>query len=273
MNNLSKMNLSIKQTLLSFVNICKILCLIFASQTANADATLSYKTNTGIVNLQIKNQQIYVKNIDNATDLLFDQPSNQVTVIQHQKNSFSILNEAELIRINKQLSGLQSAISDNLSPEQHDQLNNILGGLLGSHKEQTAPAYSIKPTSAALVGSFNCQQAQILKDNQGIGHLCTTTASSLQLGPNDFNTLLSLQSFALKAGDIMSDSLNSLSKLEVPNLNHIQFNEFVIFSKINDQPDSHFYLQELDKTTVNAQFSVPAGYQQNSILSSSNLLQ
>ena len=272
MNNLSKMNISIKQTLSSFVKICKILCLVFASQAANADATLSYNTNIGIVNLQIKNQQIYVKNIDDATDLFFDQRSNQVTIIQHKKNSFSVLNEAELIRINKKLSGLQSAISDNLSPEQHDQLNNFLGGLLGSHKEQAAPVYSVKQTSAALVGSFNCQQAQILKDNQGIGHICTATANSLQLSPGDFNTLLSLQSFALKAGDIMSDSLNSLSKNEVPNLNHIQFNDFLIFSKIKDQPDSHFYLQQLENTTINAQFSVPSGYQQNSILSSSNLL-
>ncbi len=266
------MNLSIKQTLLSYVKICKILCLVFASQTVNADATLNYKTTTAIVNLQIKNQQIYVKNIDNATDLFFDQSSNQITVIQHNKKSISILNEAELTRINQKLSGLQASISANLSPEQHDQLNNFLGGLLGSHKKQAAPAYSIKKTGAAQVGNFICQQAQLLKDQQGIGHLCTVTPDQLKLTQNDFNTLLSLQAFIVKAGDIMNDSLNSLSKTEVPNLSHIQLNEFLIFSKIKDQPESHFYLQNIATAPITTQFSIPNGYQQQSILAANSFL-
>ena len=266
------MNLSGKQSLYFFVKLCKVFCLFLVSHTVSADAILSYKTNTGIVNLQIKNEQIYAQNIDNGTDLLFDKNSNQLTVIQHNKKSISILNEAELIRINQKLSGLQASISANLNPEQHDQLNNFLGGLLGSHQEQAAPAYGLKRTGSAQVGDFICQQAQLLKNQQGIGHLCTVTLAQLNLNSSDFNTLLSLQNFAIKAGDIMSDSLNSLSNNEVPNLSHIQLNEFLIFSKIKKQPDSHFYLQSISTTPIATQFNIPNNYQQKSLLAANSFL-
>lgn len=266
------MNPSIKQAICSYVKFCKLSCLMLISQSAIADTTLYYKANAGIVNLQIKNQQAYIKNIDQSTDLLFDQKSNQVTVIKHKDHSYSVLNEAELARINTQLSGLQSAISANLNPEQHAQLNDFLGGILGSKKNQAPPKYSLKQTGPAQVGNFVCQQSQMLKDQKSIGHMCIASMSQLQVNQTDFNTLIALQAFALKAGDIMSDSLNSFLKDDVPNFNHLQFKELLIFSKIKDQPDSHFYLQKIDASPINNSFAIPSSYQQQSILSTSSLL-
>ena len=255
------------------IKVFIVILILTISQASLADATLSYKTSDGTLDLLLKNKQILVKNIDRDTDLLFNQTANNVIVIQHAQKSYSLLDEAELNNINNQISGLQSAITGNLSAEQHDQLNQILGGALGSQKQKQASVYSLKQAGGAQVGNFVCQQSQVLKDNQGAGSVCAASAKQLNLNQNDFSTLMALQAFALKAGDILGESVSSFTKVEIPNFNQVNLFEFLIYSKLEEQPEGHFHLQKIDTSVVNANFSVPSNYKPQKLVSASNLIQ
>lgn len=249
------------------------LVLLFAFSTLGyADGTLTYKANNGVVELQIKNRQIYIKNTNDTNDLLFDQNKNHIIVIQHAKKNFFILDEAELKNINQQISGFKSALTANLSAEQQSQLNNFLGGALGAPKTDNVTNYSLKNSGSSRIGNFNCQQFQILKNNQGIGHVCTASAQQLQLNQTDFETLKSFQSFALKAGEILHDSLSSFTKGDIPTFKESNFSKLVVFSKIQNQADSHFYIQKSSSAAVTNTFSVPRNYQLQKLVSASNLL-
>ncbi len=255
-------------TYLTFNSIIKTLCvflMLAINHQVFGDATLMYKASNGDYRFQLKNKLLFIKNIDRDTDLVYDQTANHAIVIQHQKKSYLILNEAELQRLNQQISGLQSTITSNLSADQRAQLNDFLGGALGSDKPKTTTNYAIKGLGGAQVGNFSCQQHQVLENGNPSGTVCTASAQQIKISPTDFNTLMAFQRFAIKANNTLKESIGTTAQVQLPDLSKTPINEFLIFSKIENQSDADFYLQNTDQNPVTTNFNIPNNYKRESV--------
>lgn len=248
---------------------CVMLMFVTSSQIALADATLTYQATNGNYNFQLKNQRLLIKNIDTDTDLIYDQTANHAIVIQHQKKNYLVLNEAELKRLNQQISGLKSSITENLSSNQRDQLNQFLGGALGSDTPKATSTYSIKNAGGAQVGNFLCQQYQVLENSRASGSICTASAQQLQLNSVDYNTLMAFQRFAIKASNILGDSISSMTQTTLPDLSKTPINEFLIFSKIEKQSEGDFFLKNINQNTINNNIAIPNNYKQATVSAAS----
>ncbi len=246
--------------------------LLFSSHQSLANITLTYQSEQGSQTFQLKNNQVFTKNIDQGIDLLFDQNRNHMIVIQHDKQSYSIVNEAELERLNQQLNGLQSALTSNLSSEQRDQLNQFLGGALGSGETKKISNYSLQDAGAAQVGAFFCQQNFILENGKNIGALCTASNPQLKISQADYTTLMAFQKFSVNAANTMKDTLGSMLDIKLPDLSKTPINQLIIFSKINNEKDANFYLSNIDSKPINENFTIPNNYRQESLVSASSLI-
>ena len=254
-------------TYLTFNSIIKTLCVILMlliNHQAFADATLTYKTSNGDYRFQLKNKQLFINNIDRDTDLVYDQAADHAIVIQHQKKNYLLLNETELQRLNQQVSGLKSSITANLSSEQRAQLNDFLGGALGTEQTKTTN-YALKDNGGAQVGNFLCQQYQVLENGKASGAICTSSSQQININPTDYNTLMAFQRFAIKASNILRDSIGSTAQIQLPDLSKTPVNGFLIFSKIENQSDADFYLLNTDQKPVTTNFSIPTNYQRGSV--------
>jgi len=263
-----------KRTYLTKNLIClSIVLSLLAAVNANADATLSYQSLNGKFNFQVKNQLVYVKNIDQGTDIVFEESANHVIIINHNKGTYSVLNEAEMQNIDRQIGGLKDTLTSGLSSDQREQLNEFLGGALGPEPNQAAKQYSINAIGGAKVGNFECQQSEVFENNQSLGYICVANAQQLSLNSADYLTLIAFQKFAVKANNLLRKSIGSALQVELPNLENTNINELLIFSQLQEPDQADFYLEQVNTKAIAEVFSIPNNYKQESVISSINLSQ
>jgi hypothetical protein len=251
-----------------------LICTFCYLQTSYSDSIVTYSTKDGPQVISIKNNQALIKNKD-QNELLFDAKDNTITLIQHDKKTYSIVNEDTLKRLAQQINGIQSAIASqlsNLPPEQRAQLEAFLGGGLSNQAKQNT-TYSIQDQGKSSYNSIECQKKSILENGAITGSICLSNEKQIGINSLDYATLTSLQEFMINASDIMQDSIGKLTKVKLPNFKSINIDEIIIAGVINDNPNDKISLSSATSQTITGNFVIPQGYAKKDIISLASLAQ
>lgn len=254
--------------------VYSFICIFCYQQSTYADSIITYNTQEGLQKIAIKNNLALIKTKD-QNELLFDARNNTVTLIRHDKKTFSIINEETLKKLAQQVSGIQSVIASqlsNLPPEQRAQLNAFLGSDLSSQTEKSI-TYSMQDLGKSNYNNFECQKKSTLENGVVTGSICLSTEKQIGINPQDYATFISLQKFMINALDIMQDSLGKMITIKIPNFESINTNQIIISGVVNDNQEANISLSSAISQTIPENFIIPQSYTHKDISSLASLAQ
>ncbi|MGH1542699.1 MAG: hypothetical protein ACRBHB_19930 [Arenicella sp.] len=245
------------------------------SRVASADAQIAYKNSNDIQTALIKKGKVLIQNAsDKNTEMLYNSANQTMTVIDHAEKSYMLLDAQTIEQLTSQLSGIKSAMKqqlDNLSPEQREQLSAFLGGISTETETPTKTVISVKSKGKSSSNGYACDDNSLLEDGAVVGSFCLANAVTLKINNADYQTMVSMQNFMFDMAQKAKSSLGDLGN-QIPNLGGLKVNRVVISGNMNNEPENSFSLQSSSAKPVTATMSVPAGYRQQDTSSLGSLI-
>ena len=193
------------------VALCLTICASLALPAiVQADSVLEYLVQGNNVSegttqdIAIKNDQIMVKAAggDKNLDLLYRHAGENVVIVDHRKGTLMTVDEQQVDRINQQtqnvqilLQGLGGQIA-NLSPEQRQQLQDLLGDsvsldTIAKAAEPPAPTRLV-PIGVKEVAGIRCRVMRVMQGSTPVAEVCLADAAIMKISDNDAATIRAL---------------------------------------------------------------------------------
>ncbi len=176
-----------------------------------ADATLQFQVHDlAAPNAPVRTQTLYVKNQrilikgaggDDRVDIVFDQATQTMSIVDHVKRTYLPLDEQSVSRLADRAEGLVSAVQEQLAalpPEQQAQLEALLGdsamGAVTKEVPQPDPK-TYSRSGARTVNGIACEGIAVLKGGRKTAELCVASADAIGISADDFATVKAFQKF------------------------------------------------------------------------------
>ncbi len=210
---------------------------IMTSAPVRADATITYSVpadqSEGIPQQAfVQDGRVLVKNAGNAsTDLVFDPANATMYVIDHANASYLQLNEAAIVAVQEQASGLRSMMEQQLQglpPEQRAQAEKMMQSMgINTAVAVERPAPTLETIGDTSFSGFECSEKRVMEGDQQIATVCLSKGNNLGLSDSDYQALLGMQNFtfrlASKAKDLAAQMGNS-----IPNFSGEDLDDLII---------------------------------------------
>ena len=169
---------------------------IMTSAPVGADATVTYSVpadQSGGIPQQafVQDGRVLVKNAGDAnTDLVFDPANSTMYVIDHANSSYLQLNEAAIVAIQQQASGLRSMMEQQLQglpPEQRAQAEKMMQSMgINTAAAVERPAPTLEDIGDTSFSGFECSEKRVMEGEQQIATVCLSKGNNLGLSDSDY---------------------------------------------------------------------------------------
>ena len=248
-----------------------------ASNGAGADAIVAFDIDApGYQETQVAHigqGMVSVRNPGGAqnTDAVYDQKSDHVIMIEHDRRSYMILDEATVDDFAGQAEGIASMIQaqlENVSPEQRAQMEQMMENMgLGSIAQQPAAPPELeylKTAESRTVNGYPCMVYRVLEDGRPNTEMCIASRDALPLQDDDYATLRAMHRFyqrlASKTAALIGDLGPSFPDLAAEQIEGLP----ITVHDIDDDITVTLTRIELDRVDP-ALFKVPDGYTESQL--------
>ncbi len=161
---------------------------------------------------------VSVKNPGGAenVDALYQREHDRVFIIEHDKKSYMIINEARVEEFTSQARGMMALVqaqmegmTDEQRAEMEKSMENMgMGGLLNSNEAAPVPKY--KQTSEQRdVNGYSCEVVEVYKNQKLDSEMCVAGRANLSMDDNDYDTLKAMHNFAQRMATKAAMFMNS----------------------------------------------------------------
>ncbi len=151
----------------------------------------------------------------NNVDALYQREYDRVFIIEHDKQSYMIINEAKVDEFTAQARGMMAIVQaqmEGMSDEQRAEMqktmeNMGMDGLMNNTEATPVPEYR-QTSEQRDVNGYSCQVIQVFKNQQLDTEMCVASRDSLSMADDDYDTLKAMhhlaQRMAAKASVFMA---------------------------------------------------------------------
>ncbi|MDH3694512.1 MAG: hypothetical protein OER96_08095 [Gammaproteobacteria bacterium] len=195
--------------------------ILFAGN-ATAGTIVEFEVQDGgqtqVQSAHIQNGFVSIKNPGGAKniDALFQREHDRAFIIEHDKKSYLIINEAKVEEFTAQARGMMALVqaqmegmTDEQRAEMEKSMENMgMGGLMNSNEAAPIPEY--KQTSEQRdVNGYLCQVVQVFKNQKLDSEMCVASRASLSMTDADYDTLKAMHNFAQRMASKAAMFMNS----------------------------------------------------------------
>ena len=149
---------------------------------------------------------------DPNIDLLFQQSTETMTIINHQDGSTLDINAEKVSALASQASGVMDLVRQqlteqmkNMSAEQREQMQKMIEGMGGGQLIQPPPPppqkKSLQATGVQKINGFTCNQTEVYEGGQKVAEVCTAPADVLGIPAADFAVIEAMRAMSDKLRD------------------------------------------------------------------------
>jgi len=230
------------------INSCLVfLSLLLISSTSLADGTISIISDSGQSTLLVKNGRILLRaddpsntaSVQNRTisEAIFDTSNETLYVIDHEQQTVSPVTRESMEQFGETLNAA-AGVLDSMPEDQRETISGFMKGLgLNLPEKQASPAAQLVPITMQEFRGIRCQESQLLEDQQELGRVCITEENSTPLTEEDFQTLLSAQTFFLSLAQHAAPFAQQYGQT-MPNLDGLEINGLIVSSQQTQQNES-----------------------------------
>ena len=182
----------------SLIAASALLCVSFTSAEALADATLIYDEGGGRNFLRIAGGKVGLDTQRDASWMLFDAGSREMTIVEPAKKEYTVMDEATLDElqgtVDAVMSEMQAQLAD-LPPAMQEQMRQMMGGML----PDPAGSKTVRLESTGRRGQaagHSCVFSRVVVGDEVQSEICLAPASDLGLPAADRAAVEAWQTFA-----------------------------------------------------------------------------
>ena len=146
---------------------------------------------------------------DPNIDLLFQQSTETMTIINHGDRSTLDIDANKVSALASQASGVMDLVRqqltaqmENMSEEQRQQLQKMIEGMGGGQLLQPPPPpsqpKSLKETGVQTINGFTCNKTEVYEGGQKVAEVCTAPADVLGIPAADFAVIEAMRKMSDK---------------------------------------------------------------------------
>ena len=229
--------------------------LFGASQTAHADASLGYQYADGkpAAEVHVSGEKVRMERSGDGFAMLADTGTGTLTMIDHRKRTYTVMDRAAITAMNAQMKQMQQAMQAqlaNLSEEQRAALEKQMPGMAGAGG--MAPEPTVRTTAdKRSIGGRGCEVVEMVMGGRTMYTACVAPAASLGLSAQDTATLQALATLLVEMGRGGGGQMPAMVRNGIP---------LETTNPHSGQPET---LQSVDKGKLDAAlFAVPTGYRE-----------
>lgn len=269
---------------MKYASLVSVSLVLMTTATAWADATVTYSVPEDQVDALpqqafVQDGKVLVKNAGDAnTDLLFDPANATMYIIDHSSSSYMPLNEATLVAVQEQASGMRAMMEQQLQglpPEQRAQMEQMMQSMgINIAEAAERPVPTLEEIGDTSYSGFDCSEQRVMEGNLQIATVCLSNGNNLGLSDDDYQTLLGMQNFtfslASKAKDLAAQMGNS-----IPNFSGASLDRLIIQgSDESGGSASSMNITGIDDSDLPAgSTAIPGGYTPQDMPSLESLMQ
>ncbi len=258
------------------------LFILAFSPVAFADSTISFFSNSGQATILVKNGRLLIRpndpsntaNIQNATfsEAIFDTKNETLYLIDHEQQSISPITSETVEQLSSTINAAVGVL-DSLSEENRDSLSGFMQGLgINIPEQQEATTMELVQLSPQEFRGITCNENKVVtQDSEGsneLGRICITQGNSTPMSNEDYQTLLSAQTFFLSMAEHAAVFAEQYGQL-VSNLGDIEINGLLVNSEPSTVDENiqnaRFTVSSIDTQPL-ADIDIPSNYQTKKLL-------
>lgn len=258
---------------MNIFQFCIFLTFLLISAASFGDGRLSIINDSGQSTLLVKNGRILIRaddpnntaNLQNRTisEAIFDTNNETLYVIDHQQRTVSPLTRGSMEQFGETLNAA-AGVLDSIPDDQRETLSGFMKDLgLNLPEKQATPQAKLMPLTTQEFRGIRCEENQLLEDGQELGRVCITLGNSTPLTEQDYQTLLSAQTFFLSMAEQAAPFVQQYGQT-MPNLDGLEINGLVVNSQqtveIENAQSASFTISSIDVTAL-SDIDLPEGYQ------------
>lgn len=269
---------------MSIQNMIKRITLFFILLLTNtlclADSTISINTESGNSTLLVKNNRILIKanepentaNIQgvNVSEAIFETNQQTLYLIDHDEQTVTTITKENIEQLSKTIDAAADVL-DAIPSEHRGSLSNLMRGLgieVPTNDSDASPEVTLNPLSEQQFRGISCQENSVLEDSQELARVCITQGNSTPLTNDDYQTLLSAQSYFLSLAKQAQPFAEQYGQ-SIPNLAGVELSGLVVYSN-QTQVDPNTQAANFVISAVNtndiSEITLPENYQSRPLL-------
>jgi len=193
------------------VAVLAMVAMVVMPAKVRADAVLEFsakgaaKAVAEVQSMTVKDGRILVRGSGGSRhlDYLFDRWVQTVTVIDHRKHTVSVIDEAQVDRLNQQASAVQPLAQGlaeqvaKLSPAERKKWQELLGESISLDKiaQAVEPPAAITLAPAGRdkeVSGMRCKPMRIMQGAEAMAELCLADHAAIRIPDSDYATIRAL---------------------------------------------------------------------------------
>jgi hypothetical protein len=205
---------------------------------------------------------------DPNIDLLFQQSTETMTVINHADGSTLDINAEKVSALASQASGVMDLVRqqltaqmENMSEEQREQLQKMIESMGGGQLIQPSPPASqpksLKETGVQTINGLACNKTEVYEGGQKIAEVCTSPADVLGIPAADFAVIEAMR----KMSDKLREETAKISGQMGQNLPQFGNSEVAgVPVQMKDKSGNSMTVTRIQAGIGDAVLEKPAGY-------------
>lgn len=206
-------------------------CILFASSVVHAESVVDFRVENGkAISEQpvfIKQGAVLVKSAggDGNLDILYEQPKQQLVLIDHKRHEFTVVTDEKVVRIARQAEDVRPLLQGigeqlrKLSPKQRAKWEDMLGGIsldkFDAAKRAAQSTQLLKTGVSKTIAGISCEEMNVVRKGAPAVEFCLADPAALRLPADDAATLRSLIGFTQHLA-ARAESLSSQFGIELP---------------------------------------------------------
>lgn len=245
---------------------------------AGADTTIEFAVKQSPTaapqtqSVYIKDGMLMVKAAggDPTADLLFDEKTGVMTIINHQERTFMKLDEKRIGEMTQQAESMMTAVQQqmaqqlaNLPPEQAAQMRAMMGnmgmGAMGTPPPPPQPSKLVKQGPGKING-IDCQKMDVLKGQRKVAEICVASPDSVGIPDQDHAVIQAMQAFGERVAEKTSGFLSRFGS-EMPEFGGMRVDGVpVSMVDLSSESQTSMTVTRIDSGTGDVVPGVPPGY-------------
>ena len=216
-----------------------LLAGVLFTAAAGADTTIEFAVKQSPTappqtqSVYIKDGMLMVKAAggDANTDLVFQQPTGTMTIVNHRDRTFTKLDEKRIGEMTQQAESMMSAVQQqmaeqlaDLPPEQAERMRAMMGnmgmGATGAPPPAPEPSRLVEKGYDSVNG-IDCQKMDVLKGQRKMAELCVASPGEVGIPNRDYAVIKAMQGFGARVAEQTSGFLSRFGS-QVPEFGGMQ---------------------------------------------------
>lgn len=245
---------------------------------AGADTTIEFavkQSPTAAAQTQsvyIKDGMLMVKAAggDPTADLLFDENTGVMTIINHQDKTFMRLDENRIGEMTQQAESMMTAVQQqmaqqmaNMPPEQAARMREMMGNMgmggMGAPPPPPEPSKLVKK-GAGKISGIDCQKMDVVKGSRRVAEICVASPDSAGIPGQDYAVIKAMQGFGERVAEKTSGFLSRFGS-EMPEFGGMQVDGVPLsMVDLSSETQTSMTVTRIDSGTGGVVPGIPQGY-------------